>query len=845
MLTALGQYDEPLGHGEVTLSGVRLPATAILAGPGRAFEIAQGRLGPGRVHHCMRLIGLAEMALELACERSTSRVAFGKPIANLGGNRERLARARIAINQARLLVLHAAWKLDTVGIDGAQSEVSEIKAAVPQMACDVIDLAIQLHGGGGMSEDFPLAAAYAGARSLRLADGPDEVHLGVVARHLLRPYSARAAAAAGRRRTGNHPHPDPGERPMSRRVLVTGGASGLGLALTELMVARGDTVLVVDLAEERPDTVPEGAAYRRLDVRSQQDWDAALAWVRETWGGLDMLVNNAGVATGGRIDVEAISDWERVVDINLLGVARGCHTFTPLFKEQRSGHIVNVASLAGLVHGPGMASYNATKAGVVAVSETLSFELGPWDIDVSVICPAFFRTNLHRSFAGKDAAMQEAGMRLITQAKVDAKHIAAIALKGIDKRKKVILTDRLGHQAYLSKRFARPALRPDAHRAGQAPRPSCRRRPGRLRAVSTVAGAAPVREEDAFDVERVANWLRENAPGEVGVDGIPEVQQFVGGASNLTYLLRYGGGPDAGGRDLILRRPPTGTKARGAHDMRREHDIQAALAPVFPAVPRMVAFCGDDDVIGSQFYVMERLEGTILRRDVPPELGLDRDGVAALCRTAIDTLVALHDVDVEAAGLAELDRGDGYVRRQVEGWCGRYRRARTDDVGDFEATMAWIEAHEPADRPHVLIHNDFRFDNLVLDPADPTRIVGVLDWEMATVGDPLMDLGAALAYWVQADDHPAFLAVRRQPTHTPGMLTRAEVVERYSAARGLEVTPEQWRFYDVFGAFRLAVIAQQIYYRFHHGQTSNPAYGEFRDVVRFLDQHCAALIAAP
>ncbi len=196
MLAALGHYDEPLGHGEVTLTDVRLPVNSILAGPGRAFEIAQGRLGPGRVHHCMRLIGLAEKALELACQRSTQRVAFGKPVAALGGNRERLARARIDINAARLLVLHAAWKLDTVGVEGARSEVSEIKAAVPQMACDVIDLAIQLHGGGGLSEDFPLAAAYAGARSLRLADGPDEVHLGVVARHLLRPYAAAAAGAA-------------------------------------------------------------------------------------------------------------------------------------------------------------------------------------------------------------------------------------------------------------------------------------------------------------------------------------------------------------------------------------------------------------------------------------------------------------------------------------------------------------------------------------------------------------------------------------------------------------------------------------------------------------------------
>lgn len=265
---------------------------------------------------------------------------------------------------------------------------------------------------------------------------------------------------------------------MTRRALVTGGASGLGLELVGLLAARGDRVLAVDLADERPDALPDGADYRRLDVRSQQDWDAALAWVREQWGGLDLLVNNAGVATGGRIDVEAIADWERVVDVNLLGVARGCHTFTPLLKEQRSGHLVNVASLAGLVHGPGMASYNATKAGVVAISETLQFELSPWGIDVSVVCPAFFRTNLHESFAGKDAAMQEAGVRLITQAKEDAAAIARVVLDGIDRRKKVILTERLGRQAWLTKRFARPVYeramlaqaRRLARRAGQDPR---------------------------------------------------------------------------------------------------------------------------------------------------------------------------------------------------------------------------------------------------------------------------------------------------------------------------------------------------------------------------------------
>lgn len=254
---------------------------------------------------------------------------------------------------------------------------------------------------------------------------------------------------------------------MSRRVLITGGASGLGLALARAFTERGDRVLVGDLAESRPDSLPDDTAYVRLDVRSQQDWDAALAHVRETWGGLDVLVNNAGVATGGRIDVESISDWERVIDINLLGVVRGCQTFTPMLKEQRSGHIVNTASLAGLVHGPGMSSYNAAKAGVVALSETLGFELAPWGIHVSAVCPAFFRTNLHESLQGKDTAMEEAAVKLITRASMTADEVAATVLKGVDRHKKVILTDRLGRQAYWTKRLVRPAYDRVATQAGR------------------------------------------------------------------------------------------------------------------------------------------------------------------------------------------------------------------------------------------------------------------------------------------------------------------------------------------------------------------------------------------
>jgi acyl-CoA dehydrogenase len=191
MLPVFGRHDEPFGHGEVTFTDVRLPLNnSVIAGPGRGFEIAQGRLGPGRIHHCMRLLGLSEKALELACQRATSRQAFGKPLANLGGNRERIAHARIKINQARLLVLQTAWKLDTVGLQGARSEVSQIKVVVPNVATEVIDMAIQLHGAAGVTDDFPLAAAYTGARALRLADGPDEVHLNLVARAELAGYTS-------------------------------------------------------------------------------------------------------------------------------------------------------------------------------------------------------------------------------------------------------------------------------------------------------------------------------------------------------------------------------------------------------------------------------------------------------------------------------------------------------------------------------------------------------------------------------------------------------------------------------------------------------------------------------
>ncbi len=347
----------------------------------------------------------------------------------------------------------------------------------------------------------------------------------------------------------------------------------------------------------------------------------------------------------------------------------------------------------------------------------------------------------------------------------------------------------------------------------------------------------PVRDEDAFDVEAVSAWLREHA--EVFRDdlaGTPEVRQFPGGASNLTYLLQYAD------RDLILRRPPAGVKAAGAHDMGREFTIQAALAPLFPYVARMVGLCTDPSVLGSDFYVMERIDGVIPRRDFPFELPPDQ--VSRLCENALEVLIALHSVDVSLSSeLAAYGKGEGYVARQVGGWTKRFGNARTDDTGDWSDIVAWLDAHQPADVGQRMIHNDYRFDNLVLATDDPTRVVGVLDWELATVGDPLMDLGGLLAYWVEAGDDEFFQQFRRQPTNAAGMWTRAQVVAHYCDRMGFAVTAEQWRFYEVFGLFRLAVIAQQIWYRYVHQQTTNEAFAVLGMAVGYVETRCRSLIA--
>jgi aminoglycoside phosphotransferase (APT) family kinase protein len=326
---------------------------------------------------------------------------------------------------------------------------------------------------------------------------------------------------------------------------------------------------------------------------------------------------------------------------------------------------------------------------------------------------------------------------------------------------------------------------------------------------------AAARSEDAFDVARVHAWLREASDDELP-ETLPEVGQFRGGASNLTYVLRY---PAC---DYVLRRPPVGKKAKSAHDMAREFDIQSKLRSAFTRVPDMVALCRDDAVLGATFYVMRRCEGVTPRARMPKGTNISPTQARTLCENFVETFVALHDVDIEATGLDALSKGTGYVERQVGGWTRRYRDAKTWNVPSWNPVIGWLEENTPSDVAHVLVHNDYRLDNLVLNPADPTDIVAVLDWELATIGDPLMDVGNTLAYWVNASDDRLYVANRRQPTHLPGMMTRDELVRAYLDRSGH--TAESLRFYQVQGLFRLAGIVQQIYYRYHHKQTTNPAF---------------------
>ncbi|MBU2488366.1 MAG: phosphotransferase family protein [Proteobacteria bacterium] len=344
--------------------------------------------------------------------------------------------------------------------------------------------------------------------------------------------------------------------------------------------------------------------------------------------------------------------------------------------------------------------------------------------------------------------------------------------------------------------------------------------------------ATPAREGEELPARRVEAFLKENIPG---LSGELEILQFPSGHSNLTYLLKMGD------TEMVLRRPPFGRKAATAHDMGREYRILSALKPVFPYCPRPLAYTEDEAVLGAPFYVMERLKGIILRKDLPPELGFTPERTRALCEELVDLHAKLHNLDYEAIGLSDFGKPEGYVERQILGWSKRYRQALTPDAPPSEGVMGWLAANIPAGPARArVIHGDYKFDNVILDPENPLKIIGVLDWEMATIGDPLMDLGSSLAYWVEAGDGEEAEAMRMMPTNAPGMMTREEILTLYAEKTGLPVRP--FTFYLVFGMFRLMGIAQQIYYRYFHGQTKDKRFGMFVFAVHILEKQAMELI---
>jgi aminoglycoside phosphotransferase (APT) family kinase protein len=327
------------------------------------------------------------------------------------------------------------------------------------------------------------------------------------------------------------------------------------------------------------------------------------------------------------------------------------------------------------------------------------------------------------------------------------------------------------------------------------------------------------RKGEAPDPEKLGAYLHAYLPD---FSDILRIRQFPGGYSNLTFLL------DLGDREIILRKPPAGANIRSAHDMGREFRVLTCLKPVYPAVPKPLLFCEDPTIIGTPFYLMEKVSGVILRNKLPEGLDITAATMRSISESAIDNLAKLHLIDADAAGLSNLGKPQGYVFRQVEGWINRYRNAQTDKIDGMDITADWMMNNLPAEQKHAFIHNDYKYDNLVLDPVHLSEIKAVLDWEMATVGDPLMDLGTTLAYWAEATDHPALKPFNL--TWLPGNLTRREVVERYAAA--MNIRPPDMLFYYVFGSFKIGGIVQQIYARYKKGFTSDERFAGLIHVLK-------------
>ena len=341
-----------------------------------------------------------------------------------------------------------------------------------------------------------------------------------------------------------------------------------------------------------------------------------------------------------------------------------------------------------------------------------------------------------------------------------------------------------------------------------------------------------VRAGEELDLAALGSYLRSHLTPQSAETEI-EIEQFPGGHSNLTYLVRYGD------QEFVLRRPPVGPVAPTAHDMPREYKLLSVINPHFPLAPKPILLCEDPAIIGAPFYLMERRRGFIVRFKVPEQIGEDVELRRRLSEAVVDTMIALHLVDIYSTDILQIGKPEGFVTRQVRGWADRWQRSKTSELPEMDQVIQWLADRIPPDAPNsaTIVHNDFKLDNVMLDEDDPARIVAVLDWEMCTVGDPLIDVGLLLTYWTMrgrtgesetADRNSSLRAV----TNGPGWLSREEIIERYEAMTGRDLS--RIVFYETFARFKVAVVVQQIYFRYVQGQTRDERFRNLDSLVREL-----------
>ncbi len=339
----------------------------------------------------------------------------------------------------------------------------------------------------------------------------------------------------------------------------------------------------------------------------------------------------------------------------------------------------------------------------------------------------------------------------------------------------------------------------------------------------TTQDTIDVRSDERFDEAKLAGFLRGKLPGSTRS---LSVRQFGGGAANLTYLLDYGS------HQYVLRRPPLGPIAKSAHDMAREFKVLSKLHTAFPYAPQAFLYCDDPEVIGADFFVMERKKGIVVRRSIPGTYASDEDAPKRMSQALVDTLAQFHAVDYAAIGLSDLGEPAGFISRQIEGWYKRWGKAQTHELPEMDTVYQWLKASQPQTTQFSLVHNDYKLDNVMLDPNDPGKLLAVFDWDMCTLGDPLNDLGALLTYWTEPSDPPYMQAAAMMPVGNLGFLTRKELVERYAKKSGREL--HSINFYHALGLFRLTVIIAQIYIRYKRGQTQDERFAAMEFMIPML-----------